>query len=101
MIRIGVFLRTTRQAYQTLRCLILFCILEYKIVLFRIQAYKTLCKAIFVTMEGLRVMKGDLKSNFPVSGTCDDITRAVKENNTNGKKCGRSIVRGIFRAILC
>jgi hypothetical protein len=46
-------------------------------------------------------MKGDLKSNFPVSGTCDDITRAVKENNTNGKKCGRSIVRGIFRAILC
>jgi hypothetical protein len=63
-IRIGVFLRTTRQAYQTLRCLTLFRILGYEIGLFRILAYKTLHKGIFVTMEGLRVMKEGLKSNF-------------------------------------
>jgi hypothetical protein len=41
-IRICVFLRATRQVYQTLRCLPLFRILGYKIGLFRILAYKTL-----------------------------------------------------------
>jgi hypothetical protein len=65
-IRICVFLRATRHVYLTLRCLTLFRILGYKIGLFRIVAYKILRKGNFVTMGGLRVMKGGLNSNFQI-----------------------------------